>query len=200
MKILLLTSSILGDNSQSNHLVDHYKAQLKAQGIQVEWIERDLAVNSLPHLTAEEMGSWMAETPTEAQQQLRQRSDDLIDEIKAADRIVLAVPMYNFGIPTQLKAWFDRVLRAGATFRYTADGPVALLDAKPVLILATRGGLYAGTPADTQTPHLKSLLGMIGQTDVEFIYAEGVSMGDEAKQKAIANAESEIEAHVKAMA
>lgn len=200
MKILLLTSSILGDNSQSNHLVDHYKAQLKAQGIQVEWIERDLAVNSLPHLTAEEMGSWMAETPTEAQQQLRQRSDDLIDEIKAADRIVLAVPMYNFGIPTQLKAWFDRVLRAGATFRYTADGPVALLDAKPVLILATRGGLYAGTPADTQTPHLKSLLGMIGQTDVEFIYAEGVSMGDEAKHKAIANAESEIEAHVKAMA
>lgn len=199
MKILLLTSSILGDNSQSNHLANHYKAQLKAQGIQVEWIERDLAENSLPHLTAEEMGSWMAETPTEAQLQLRQRSDDLIDEVKAADRIVLAVPMYNFGIPTQLKAWFDRVLRAGSTFRYTAEGPEALLETKPVLILAARGGLYAGTPADSQTPHLKSMLGMMGQTDVEFIYAEGVNMGDEAKQKAIASAEAAIDAHVKAM-
>ncbi|MGL6251702.1 MAG: FMN-dependent NADH-azoreductase, partial [Billgrantia desiderata] len=122
--------------------------------------------------------------------------DDLIDELQAHDVLVLAVPMYNFGIPSQLKAWFDRVMRAGTTFRYTEQGPVGLVKGKRAVILAARGGQYAGTENDTQTPHLKAMLGMIGITDVSTIYAEGLAMGDGLRNAALKEARQAIDSLV----
>jgi FMN-dependent NADH-azoreductase len=119
--------------------------------------------------------------------------DALIAEVAAADVIVIGVPMYNFGVPAQLKNWIDAVARAGVTFKYTESGPVGLVQGKKVYVALTRGGLYRNTPADTQVPYLKTFLGFIGLTDVQFIYAEGLAMGPEAEQKALASAQSQIE-------
>ena len=116
----------------------------------------------------------------------------LIDELKTADHIVLGLPMYNFGIPSQLKSWIDHVARAGITFRYTENGPQGLLDDKPVTVLAARGGLYAGTENDTVTPYIKLFFGFIGMTDVNFVYAEGLNMGDETKEKAMSEAQATL--------
>ena len=117
----------------------------------------------------------------------------MIDEIKSADVIVLGLPMYNFGAPSTLKAYFDRIARAGVTFRYTASGPEGLLTGKKAYIFATRGGLYAGTPLDSQTTYVRDFLGFLGITDVEFIYAEGLNMGEESKQAALAKAQGQLE-------
>ena len=110
-----------------------------------------------------------------------------------ADVLVLGVPMYNFGAPSTLKAYFDRIARAGVTFRYTASGPEGLLTGKKAYIFATRGGLYAGTPLDSQTTYVRDFLGFLGITDVEFIYAEGLNMGEPSKQAALANAQERLE-------
>ena len=104
--------------------------------------------------------------------------DALIAEVQAADVVVLGVPMYNFGVPAQLKNWIDAIARAGVTFRYTANGPEGLLKGKKVYVALTRGGKYRDTPADTQVPYLKTVLGFLGMTDVQFVYAEGLAMGD----------------------
>ena len=104
--------------------------------------------------------------------------------------------MYNFGIPVQLKAWIDAIARAGVTFRYTATGPEGLLKGKTVILALARGGIYRDTPNDSQVPYLKSVLGFLGITDVRCVYAEGLSMGEEAAAKGFAQAEAEIEALV----
>ncbi len=117
----------------------------------------------------------------------------LIAEIQAADIVVLGVPMYNFGVSAQLKNWIDAVTRAQVTFRYTADGPEGLLKGKKVYVALTRGGKYRNTPADTQVPYLKTVLGFLGMTDVVFVYAEGLAMGAEAANEAIASAQQQIE-------
>lgn len=114
--------------------------------------------------------------------------DALIDELRQADLIVLGLPMYNFGIPSTLKSYFDHIARVGQTFRYTETGPIGLLTGKKAIVCATRGGLYAGTPLDTQTTYIRTFLGFLGITDVEFIYAEGLAMGDAKKQIALAQA------------
>ena len=103
--------------------------------------------------------------------------DTLIAELKAADIVVLAVPMYNFGVPAQFKNWIDAIARAGVTFRYTANGPEGLVPGKKVYVVLTRGGIYRDTPSDTQVPYLRSFLGLLGMTDIVFIYAEGLNMG-----------------------
>jgi FMN-dependent NADH-azoreductase len=120
--------------------------------------------------------------------------DALIAEIQAHDTIVLGVPMYNFGVPVQLKAWIDAIARAGTTFRYTATGPEGLLTGKTVYVALARGGLYRDTPNDSQVPYLKAVLGFLGLTDLRFIYAEGLNMGPEAAAKGFAQAEQDIEA------
>jgi FMN-dependent NADH-azoreductase len=119
-------------------------------------------------------------------------SDTLINELKQADVIVLGLPMYNFGVPSQLKAYFDHIARIGVTFEYTEKGPVGKLTGKKVYVFAARGGVYEGTPMDTQTSYVRDFLRFLGMSDVEFIYAEGLNMGPQSKQTALAKAEAEI--------
>jgi FMN-dependent NADH-azoreductase len=122
--------------------------------------------------------------------------DALIAELQVADVVVLGVPMYNFGVPAPLKNWIDAIARVKVTFMYTATGPVGLLTGKKVYIALTRGGKYRNTPADTQVPYLKTLLSFLGMADIQFVYAEGLAMGPEAEQQALASAQSQIEALV----
>ena len=120
-------------------------------------------------------------------------SDALIAQLRSADVLVLGLPMYNFGVPSQLKAYFDHVARAGETFRYTSQGPVGLLTGKRAYIFAARGGRYAGTPLDTQTGYVRDFLHFIGIERVEFVYAEGLAMSEESKSSGLARASERIE-------
>ncbi|WP_458524476.1 FMN-dependent NADH-azoreductase [Onishia taeanensis] len=183
-KVLVVTSSILGEHSQSRSLAGHLMKGLEGRE-DVTVTERDLIQSELPHLGIDELSSWGVEPGerTAEQATLAERSDALIDELLEHDVLVLAVPLYNLGVPSQLKAWFDRVLRAGKTFRYTEKGPKGLVDGKRALVVATRGGQYAGTEMDSQTPHLTSMLGLMGISDVDMVFAEGLAMGD--KQAAV---------------
>lgn len=190
--ILVIESSISGKNGQSSQLIAEFTKNLAAD-IRIDRI--DLQQQPLPHLDMAEMAAWM--TPeadrTPEQQALARQSDQLVERVKQADAIVLGVPMYNFGVPSQLKALFDRIARAGLTFKYTENGPVGLLDNKPVFIFATRGGLYKGTDADSQTPFLRQFFNFIGLTELHFIYAEGLNMGEESAGKALTAAKHRID-------
>ena len=192
-KVLVLTSSILDGNSSA--LAAHFRAQLAGRE-DVSVTTRDLVADDLPHLGLAELSSWQlaAGERTAEQRDLAARSDALIEELLAHDVLVLAVPMYNFGLPSQLKAWFDRVLRAGVTFRYTENGPVGLVDGKRAMILAARGGQYVGTEMDTQTPHLKHMLAHIGITEVDTVFAEGLAIGESRREAAMGEARQAIEA------
>ena len=191
-RVLVLTSSILAENGQSKGLAEHFIAGAEGRGVEVT--HRDLVASELSHLGLAELGSWQVaeEERSPEQRELAARSDELIAELRDHDVVVLAVPMYNFGIPSQLKAWFDRVMRAGVTFRYTDSGPEGLLEGKRAVILAARGGQYAGTEMDTQTPHLKLMLGMIGIGEVETVFAEGLAMGDGTRDAALKEARHAI--------
>lgn len=194
MNVLKITSSARGQVSESTRLADNYITALRAVQPELKVVTRDLAADALPHIDGNVLGAFFtpAEQRTVEQQALIARSDALVAELQAADAIVLAVPMYNFGIPSTLKAYFDWIARAGVTFKYTPTGPVGLLADKPVTVFAARGGLYQGTPHDTQTGYLKDFLGFIGLKSVEFVYAEGLNMGDELRAKAEAEAASRI--------
>jgi FMN-dependent NADH-azoreductase len=197
MKTLLhLKTSLFSDDGQSSRLSARYVEQWLRDNPNGRVIERDLAKDPVPHLTAERFGAFLAkpEERTPEQQAVAGHSDALIEELKSADTIVLGLPMYNFGIPSTLKAYFDHVARAGVTFRYTEKGPVGLLLGKRAVILATRGGLYAGTPRDTQTAYVRDFLAFLGITDVEFLYAEGLAMGDAPRAEALARAQRTIDA------
>ncbi|GAB60325.1 FMN-dependent NADH-azoreductase [Rheinheimera nanhaiensis] len=191
-QILLINSSINGDKGHSVQLAQQFLAQLPKGSFTLDTL--DLNTDPVGHLEMAEIAAWM--TPTEQrsseQQQLAAISDQLIARIKAADVIVLGVPMYNFGVPSQLKALLDRVARAGVTFKYTEQGPVGLLDDKPVVVFATRGGVYQGTALDSQTPFLHTFLNFVGLKDVHFIYAEGLNMGADAQQAALTAAKARL--------
>ena len=146
------------------------------------------------HLTAERFQAFLAkpETRTASQQQVVDYSDKLIDEIRQADVLVIGLPMYNFGIPSMLQAYFDHVGRAGVTFRYSETGPVGAFSGKKAYVFATRGGMHAGTPRDVQIDHVRHFLGLIGITDVDIIYAEGMGMGDTVKAAGVAKAQARI--------
>jgi FMN-dependent NADH-azoreductase len=191
--VLAIHSSLNGDQGNSSKLANEYLATLEAQG-DVTIKRVDLSTMELPHLSSDEMQAWMTDPAerTEAQHVLANRSDDIVESVKQADEIVLAVPMYNFGIPSSLKAYFDRVARAGITFKYTENGPVGLLENKSAVVFAARGGIYAGTDFDTQTPYLQHFLGFVGISDVKFVYAEGLAMGEEQANKAFAAASEKI--------
>lgn len=188
-RALVITSSILAENGQSNALANRFLAQANARN-DIDVTQRDVVKTSLPHLDISELGAWQvaAAERTAEQQALAARSDELLAELRANDVLVIAVPMYNLGIPSQLKAWFDRVLRAGETFRYTENGPQGLVEGKRAIILAARGGQYAGTEMDSQTPHLKTMLSLMGITDVNVVYAEGLNMGEQQREAAIKEA------------
>jgi len=195
MKTLLeIRSSIYSDQGQSSQLADRFVAQWRVANPISRVIVRDLAQAPVPHIDADRFGAFIAkpEQRTPRQQTLVRYSDALIAELRSADVVVLAVPMYNFGIPSTLKAYFDHVARVGVTFQYTDKGPVGLLTGKQALVFAARGGRYSGTPLDSQTPYLRQFLGFLGISDVEFVYAEGLSRGEATRAESIASAHAQI--------
>ena len=196
MKTLLqINASIFAGGGQSTRLADRFVAAWRANNPAATVIVRDLGAEAVPHLTAERFGAFIAK-PDErdaAQRAVAAYSDALIDELRRADVIVFGLPMYNFGVPSTLKAYFDHVARSGVTFRYTATGPEGLLTGKRAFVFATRGGLYAGTPLDTQTTFVRDFLRFIGIADVEFVYAEGLALDVARKDAAIEEAQRSIE-------
>ncbi|MGH8506568.1 MAG: FMN-dependent NADH-azoreductase [Stenotrophobium sp.] len=196
MKTLLqINSSLFSTGGQSSLLSDSFIAAWQAAHPGAVVKTRNLATDVVPHLTAERFQAFLAkpEARTPEQQDVVAYSDALIDELKSADVIVLGLPMYNFGIPSQLKAYFDHVARAGVTFKYTEKGPVGLLTGKQAYVFATRGGLYAGTPADTQTQYVRDFLKFVGIGDVEFVYAEGLAISEDRKQAGLGQARNHIQ-------
>ena len=194
--VLCLNCSIQGDNSHSRQLSNKLLERIKKTYSSVKIVSRDLVKDSLPHLNGAQFNAFITppEQRTSEQKVLASQSDALIKEISDADTVVLALPMYNFGIPSQLKSYFDNLARAGVTFKYTATGPLGLLTGKKAIVLATRGGLYFGTDKDTQTKYVKDFLSFIGITDVEFIYAEGLAISPEQKVKSLELANDIIDA------
>ena len=192
--ILQLNTSIHSDASASSRLADELVADLLAASPEARLVRRDLARQPVPHLDAEKFQAFgtKPEDRSERQSALAGESDALIAELKIADVIVLGLPMYNFGMPSGLKAWFDHVARAGLTFKYTDTGPVGLLTGKQAYVVATRGGRYAGTPGDLQTGYLRRLLAFIGISEVEFVYAEGLSLGDASRSQSLASARTAL--------
>lgn len=196
MKTLLqIQTSMFEGGGQSSQLAARFAAEWLEAHPDGEVVVRDIGRDPVPHLTAERFQALLAkpEARTPRQQAVAAFSDALIDELRRADVIVLGLPMYNFGLPSSLKAYFDHVARAGVTFRYTEAGPEGLIRGKKAYVFATRGGLYAGTAADTQTPYVRDILRFIGIEDLEFVYAEGLAMGDAPKEKALAGAHRAIE-------
>ncbi|MBK0399706.1 FMN-dependent NADH-azoreductase [Limibaculum sp. M0105] len=189
--VLVVNSSALGDASVSNRLIREAVDDLRLLAPELDVITRDVGANPVPHLTLDGATALRSEPANAAQAAARALSDELIGEVEAADTLVIGAPMYNFGIPSTLKAWFDHILRAGVTFRYTEAGPEGLLRGKRAIVVLTRGGLYSEGPAqamDAQEPHLRTLLGFVGITDVTFVRAEKLAMGDEANAQAIEKA------------
>jgi FMN-dependent NADH-azoreductase len=196
--ILQVNASILGNEGQSTRLANDFVAQLGADKLVV----RDVARDPVPHLDAERFGAFVAkpEARTLKQDAFVAYSDGLINELKEADVIVLGLPMYNFGVPSTLKAYFDHIARAGVTFRYTEQGSVGLLTGKKAYVFAARGGIYQGTPRDTQTPYMRDFLAFLGITDVEFIYAEGLAISEASKTASLAQARASLNDLVPAFA
>jgi FMN-dependent NADH-azoreductase len=198
MNILQVNSSARafenGQGSHSTRLANELVALLQAQHPAAQVSVRDLARNPHPVLDEAALGALF--TPAEArtpEQNARVALDDaLIAQIQAADVVVLGVPMYNFGISAQLKNWIDAIARAKVTFQYTANGPEGLLKNKKVYAVLTRGGIYRDQPHDSQVPYLRSVLGFLGMTDIDFIYAEGLAMGPEAEARALDEARAQI--------
>lgn len=195
MNLLHISSSLFGADGKSSQLSRHFIEQFQAQNPGGKVTERDLAANPVPHLDLTRLQANLTapEQRTAEQQALATLADELIGELQTHDVLVLSVPMYNFGIPSTLKAWIDHVARAGVTFRYTATGPEGLLKNKKAYVMAARGGAYQGTAADTQTPYLKTFLGFVGIDDVTFIYAEKLNMNADQQPQILADAKAEID-------
>ncbi len=192
--ILQINSSIHNGNGESSKLATEFVAQLRVGNPGANLVVRELAKDPIPHLDEARFGAFLAKPEARTPEQARVvgESDALIAELKAADAIVIALPMYNFGVPSQFKAWVDHVARAGVTFKYTDKGAVGLLTGKKAWVFATRGGLYAGTAADSQTAYVRQFLAFIGITDVEFVYAEGLAMGEAPRAKGLSSARASL--------
>lgn len=192
--LLQINTSLFSEAGQSSKLAAEFVARWTARNPDGRVIVRDLAREPLPHLDAERFTALItpADKRTPAQAAVIAQSDALIEEIKAADEIVLGLPMYNFGVPSQLKAYFDHIARAGVTFRYTAQGPEGLLPDVKTTVIATRGGYFAGTPADSETNYVRDFLAFLGLRNVAFVYAEGLNIGPEQKAQAIDKASAEL--------
>lgn len=192
MNVLQINSSARTTGSHSTRLAGDIVQRLGEATLTV----RDLGKQPLPALDEAALGALFtpADQRTPAQAARVAQDDALIAEVQAANVLVLGVPMYNFGVPAALKNWIDAIARAGVTFKYTDKGAVGLLTGKKVYVALARGGIYRDTPADSQVPYLKAVLGFLGMTDVQFFYAEGLAMGPEAEQKALASATAQIDA------
>ena len=193
-RVLIIESSARQQDSVSRQLTQTFINQWQATHPGDEITVRDLARQPVPHLDADLLGGWMkpAQQRNSGEHASLERSNQLTDELLAADVLVLAAPMYNFAIPSTLKAWLDHVLRAGVTFKYTATGPQGLLTGKRAFVLTARGGIYAGSTADHQEPYLRQVLGFIGIHDVEFIHAEGMNLGGDFQEKGLNQANAKL--------
>lgn len=196
MKILQINASARREGANSTKLANTVVERLQAAHPAAAVTLRDLGATPVTVLDEVALGALF--TPVEqrsaGQSAVVAEYDALIAEVQAHDVIVLGVPMYNFGVPVQLKAWIDAIARAGVTFRYTENGPEGLVKGKTVYVALARGGLYRDTPNDSQVPYLKTVLGFLGLTDIRFVYAEGLNMGPEAAAKGFAQAEADIKA------
>lgn len=188
--ILQLNTSILSGDGQSSRMAAQFVAALRERNPEAQLVVRDLARDPVPHINAQRFGAFLSkpELRTEAQQSVVDYSDQLVGELKQADVIVLGLPMYNFGVPSTLKAYFDHIARAGVTFRYTDKGPVGLLTGKKAYVFAARGGIYAGSALDTQTAYVRDFLAFLGIAEVEFVYAEGLAIGETQRQASLSKA------------
>ncbi len=184
-RLLAISSSPNPAGSKTKALIDQFIQDWSAKDPKAEVTTRDLGTNPPPHLDGQTIGAFYtpAEDLSDTQKTQLAYSDTVIAELQEADVILIGAPMHNFGIPSSLKAWIDHVARVGKTFKYGDNGPVGLLKDKKVFILAARGGDYSENspahPMDQITPYLKTVLGFIGLTDVTFINAEGVAMGED---------------------
>ena len=193
--LLQINASISNGNGQSSQLARQFVSAFQKGNPGTKVMVRDVAAaEPVPHLDGERFGAFItkAEERSAAQQAVVAYSDTLISELKQADVIVLGLPMYNFGVPSQLKAYFDHIARAGVTFKYTDKGPVGQLIGKRAYVFAARGGVYAGTPLDTQTGYVRDFLRFIGISEVNFVYAEGLAMSPQSKEAGLAKATAEI--------
>jgi FMN-dependent NADH-azoreductase len=193
--ILVINSSAAGKDSVSRVLVADAVSKLLEAHPAANITHRDLGENPPPHLLAQTLNGVRGTAATDTEFAARRLSDELVAELKAADTLVIGSPMYNFGVATTLRAWFDHVLRAGVTFSYADGAPRGLLGGKRVIVIESRGGLYSEGPAqavDFQEPYLKHLLGFMGLTDVTFVRAEKVGYGPEARTAAIEGARARI--------
>jgi FMN-dependent NADH-azoreductase len=195
INLLQINASINNSSGQSSQLANQFVAAFKARHPDAIIAVRDVAAaDPVPHLNAERFGAFITkpEERNVEQNAVVAYSDALIGELRQADVIVIGLPMYNFGVPSQLKAYFDHIARAGVSFKYTEKGPVGLLTGKKAYVFAARGGLYAGTPMDTQTSYVRDFLRFLGIADVEFVYAEGLNISPQSKDAGLANALAEI--------
>ena len=190
--LLYVRTSLYGAQGASSQLAERFVAEWRVRNPGGHVITRDLAADPAPHLTAERFQAFNTrpEERTAEQQSVVDYSDALIDELRVADTIVLAVPMYNFGVPSTLRTYFDHVARAGVTFRYTSAGTEGLLTGRRAYVFVTRGGIYGGEH-DTQAPYLRQFLRFIG-IESEFVFAQGLGHGEESRQKSLANAREQI--------
>ena len=193
--LLVINSSAAREGSVSRELVEFVADRLLQHAPQASVQRRDLGTHPVPHLEVATLNGVRGTPATVVEQAARALSDELIAELRAADTIVIGAPMYNFGVTTSLRAWFDHVLRAGETFSYSSEGPRGLLSGKRVIVVETRGGLYSEGPAaavDFQEPYLRHLLGFIGLEDVTFVHAEKIGYGPEARTAALDGARRKL--------
>ena len=199
MNILVINSSAAGRDSVSRVLVADAVSKLLEVEPNAKVTHRDLGESPPPHLIVETLNGVRGTAATENEFAARRLSDEFIGELKAANTVVIGAPMYNFSVPTTLRAWFDHVLRPGATFSYADGAPRGLLGGKRVIVIESRGGLYTDGPAkafDFQEPYLRQLLGFMGITDVTFVHAEKIGYGPEARSASIEAAKAKISAVV----
>jgi FMN-dependent NADH-azoreductase len=192
--LLQLKTSIFFEAGQSNQLADGFIAGWLKRNPGAAVVVRDLARDPVPHITAERFQAFLAKPGerTPEQQAVVAYSDALIEELRRADVIVMGLPMYNFAVPSTLKAYFDHIARGGVTFRYTEKGSVGLLTGKKVYVFTARGGIYAGTPNDTETAYVRQFLAFLGMEDVEFVSAEGLAISAASKEAALSQARETI--------
>jgi FMN-dependent NADH-azoreductase len=194
--ILIIDSAATGAASVSRKLTRELADTLQRRDPAARIVRRDIGAAPIPHLTEETVPAIRAGlVESDTARRALELSNELVAELKDSDLIVIGAPMYNFGMPSTLKAWFDHVLRAGITFRYSEAGPEGLVKGKKAIVVETRAGLYSEGPAavmDSQEPHLRTLLGFMGVTDVTFVRAEKLAFGPEAAAQAIAEAAAEL--------
>lgn len=192
-KVLVLKSSIMGANSQTNSLIDYYLAERHTKGFNDDVTVLNLNYLNLPVLDGELFNALRGgDSSSEHIRAAVALSDKLITELKASDTVVIGAPMYNLNVPTQLKNWFDLVTRVGKTFRYTDTYPLGLVENINAIVISSRGGSHVGMETDAVTPYLRSVLALIGIHDVKFIYAEGLDIQPHGKAQGVADAHKQI--------